>query len=82
MSKLLEMDGGDCALILREDGAVDLIVPVLSDAASHHEYYMGEAALTAAGVMFALENNDWRDALVKKARVKIMKGLRNDRDID
>ena len=77
MIRQLELDGGDCALILRDNGEVDLIVQVQSDVVKHHEYYLGEAALVAAGVMWALENDEWREALIKKSRAKVLKGLRS-----
>jgi len=74
-SKILRMQDGDCALIFREGGAVDLLHPVMKTPGERSAYWLSEAAITAIGVKLALGNDDWREKLAVRAKHWIEKQL-------
>jgi hypothetical protein len=60
----LDCSQGECAIIVRGDLTVDTYVQIKDRVAASH--------LLALGLSWALENEEWRTALIRKARKKVV----------
>jgi len=55
---------GECAIIVRDDLSVDTYIQITDSVAA--------SQLLALGLSWALENEEWKTALMRKARKKVV----------
>lgn len=60
----LDCSQGECAIIVRSDLTVDIYVQIKDRVAA--------SQLLALGLSWALENEEWKTALIRKARKKVV----------
>lgn len=60
----LDCSQGECAIIVRSDLTVDTYVQITDRVAA--------SQLLALGLSWALENEEWKTALMRKARKKVV----------
>jgi len=60
----LDCSQGECAIIVRGDLTVDTYVQITDRVAA--------SQLLALGLSWALENEEWKTALIRKARKKVV----------
>lgn len=60
----LDCSQGECAIIVRRDLTVDTYVQITDRVAA--------SQLLALGLSWALENEEWKTALIRKARKKVV----------
>ena len=70
----VDVDGGECAIVVRDDTSVETYVRL--------GQIVEAPQLLALGVSWALENEEWKLRLMRKARQRLLKMIEESKGAD